>query len=230
MLSADRNRVGRFAGKLTLSYLAAPCLAVLLTGCMGGPIAQQIAQSVAMRSLDKSTSDAYDNYLLKQDEASRSLPLKDTEPDEYWASFVTSGFSTVETVKEPLPDYRQASINPPSSSGQGMSDVSASLPADSKSQAPLVQSKLVRVELWNLLIGDEKRSILEKARLMGATGLPPTTEWPHWQLATGAPVGDRQQPITFLIPPDFGRVKSGDYAVVEVAGAGELNVARYPGH
>jgi hypothetical protein len=225
MLAAERERIGHFAGKLFV-----PCIAVLLTGCMGGPIAQQIAQSIAMRSLDKTTSDAYDNYLLKQDEASRSLPLKDTEPDQYWASFVTSGFSTVETVKEPLPDYRQASINKPSTAELPIANDPAVAEVDSKAQAALVQSKLVRVELWNLLIGDEKRSILEKARLMGASGVPPTTEWPHWQLATGAPVGDHQQPITFLIPPDFGRVKSGDYAVVEVAGAGELNVARYPGH
>ncbi|ADQ84786.1 hypothetical protein [Methylovorus sp. MP688] len=225
MLAANREHIGRFAGKLI-----APCLALWLTGCMGGPIAQQIAQSVAMRSLDKTTSDAYDNYLLKQDEASRSLPLKDTEPDPYWASFVTSGFSTVETVKEPLPDYRQASTNTPSAPDQAMANGATAAELDSKTQAALVQSKLVRVELWNLLIGDEKRSILEKARLMGAAGLPPTTEWPRWQLATGAPVGDNHQPITFLIPPDFGRMKSGDYAVVEVAGAGELNVARYPGH
>lgn len=225
MLAADRDPTGRYAGKLIASGLA-----MLLTGCMGGPIAQQIAQSVAMRSLDKTTSDAYDNYLLKQDEGSRSLPLKDTEPDEYWASFVTSGFSTVETVKEPLPDYRQASINTPSAPDQAAKNDAAPAEFSSPTQAALVQSKLVRVELWNLLIGDEKRSILEKARLMGATGIPPTTEWPRWQLATGAPVGDRQQPITFLIPPDFGRMKSGDYAVVEVAGAGELNVARYPGH
>lgn len=217
--------MGRLAGKLIL-----PGLALLLTGCMGGPIAQQIAQSIAMRGLDKTTSDAYDNYLLKQDEASRSLPLKDTEPDEYWASFVTSGFSTVETVKEPLPDYRQASIKTQSSPDQAAAYEATTTELDGKTQAALVQSKLVRVELWNLLIGDEKRSILEKARLMGAEGVPPTTEWPHWQLATGAPVGDHHQPITFLIPPDFGRMKSGDYAVVEVAGAGELNVARYASH
>jgi len=217
--------MGRLAGKLVL-----PGLVLLLTGCMGGPIAQQIAQSIAMRSLDKTTSDAYDNYLLKQDEASRSLPLKDTEPDEYWASFVTSGFSTVETVKEPLPDYRQASINTPSASGQVIANDTTPAEPDSKMQAAVMQSKLVRVELWNLLIGDEKRSILEKARLMGAESVPPTTEWQHWQLATGAPVGDHHQPITFLIPPDFGRMKSGDYAVVEVAGAGELNVARYASH
>lgn len=221
MLAADRD---------VALKLFVPGLALLLTGCMGGPIAQQLAQSIAMRSLDKTTSDAYDNYLLKQDEASRSLPLQDTEPDEYWASFVTSGFSTLETVKEPLPDYRQASINTPSTPVPDRTIEPPSIVPDSKTQAALVQSKLVRVELWNLLIGDEKRSILEKARLMGAAGIPPTTEWSQWQLATGAPVGDRQQPITFLIPPDFGRMKSGDYAVVEVAGTGDLNVARYPGH
>ena len=33
--------------------------------------------------------------------------------------------------------------------------------------------------------------------------------------------------ITFLIPPEFGKLPSGTLAVVELAGPGDLNIARY---
>ncbi|MDO9366715.1 MAG: hypothetical protein Q7T58_10360 [Methylotenera sp.] len=48
------------------------------------------------------------------------------------------------------------------------------------------ESKLVSVEVWNLLIGDEKQSVFEKAKLQGSTIIPPKEEWSQWQIAVGA--------------------------------------------
>lgn len=179
---------------------------IALTGCLGGSIAQQVASSLAMRVADKITSDAIDAHQRKSEEERRNVVLKDTVPDEYWGAFVTSGFSTVSPVTEPLP---------------------ADMPAADPAVAPQA-TRLARVEIWNLLIGEEKRSVLEKARRSGSSDLPPQSEWKHWQVATGALEGEKNKPIIFLIPPTFGRINSGEQAVVEMANLGELNVARYP--
>jgi len=84
----------------------------------------------------------------------------------------------------------------------------------------------VRVELFNLLIGDEKNAIYENARLIGASNLPQKREWQSWNVATGV-VENSKNIITFLIPPEFGKLPSGAVAIVELAGPGDLNVARY---
>ncbi|MBC7755703.1 MAG: hypothetical protein H7Z20_03500 [Bdellovibrio sp.] len=89
---------------------------------------------------------------------------------------------------------------------------------------------LVRVELFNLLIGDEKNAVFEKARLLGAISLPKKREWQHWGVGTGAFKQEGQNDkkiITFLIPPEFGKLPSGSITMVELASPGELNVARY---
>lgn len=85
---------------------------------------------------------------------------------------------------------------------------------------------LVRVEVLNLLAAEEKQAIYEKARLLGALNLPQAQEWKLWRVATGRTEHD-QKLITFLIPPQFGKLPSGAKAMVELAGKGDLNVARY---
>jgi hypothetical protein len=84
----------------------------------------------------------------------------------------------------------------------------------------------VRVELFNLLIGDEKNAVYEQARLMGSTSLPQKREWALWRVGTGA-IQENKKTITFLIPPQFGKLPSGAITMVELASPGELNVARY---
>ncbi|PPD15197.1 MAG: hypothetical protein CTY27_05815, partial [Methylotenera sp.] len=84
-------------------------------------------------------------------------------------------------------------------------------------------------------------------QLLGATSLPKPREWKLWQVATGkikaeanhskvkhsevnqseATLKQNQQLITFLIPPEFGKLPSGSLTLVEIANAGELNIARY---
>lgn len=101
--------------------------------------------------------------------------------------------------------------------------------------AVVQSSQLVRVELFNLLIGEEKNAVYEQARLIGATSLPQKREWALWRVATGLiqdnylQIGNnsKKKPITFLIPPQFGKLPSGAITMVELAGPGELNIVRY---
>lgn len=196
----------------SLYKIKTPILALALltlSGCMGGPIAQQLASSIIMRAADKAVSNSIENNIRAQEEAERNKPLPDKVPDEYWAAFLTAGFAEANPIVEPLPQQ----INQ----------------ASTEKTAPTVQvSQLVRVELWNVMLGEEKQSILEKARLMGATTLPPKDEWSKWKVATGAIADGEEKPLIFLIPPGFGRVSSGQHAVVEMTALGELHVARYP--
>jgi hypothetical protein len=99
--------------------------------------------------------------------------------------------------------------------------------AEAEAMADVIQSsQLVRVELFNLLIGDEKNAVYEQARLMGSTSLPQKREWALWRVGTGA-IQENKKTITFLIPPQFGKLPSGAITMVELASPGELNVARY---
>jgi hypothetical protein len=189
-----------------MRWLIMALASATLAGCMGGSIAQQLASSLAIRAADKITSNAIEAQQRKNEEERRKVVLKGTAPDEYWGAFVTSRFSTISPVSEPLP---------------------ANIAAENKTAAPQA-TRLVRVEIWNLLVGEEKHSVLEKARRLGTSDLPPQSEWKRWQVATGGLEGDKNKPITFLIPPEFGRISSGGRAVVEMAELGDLNVARYP--
>ena len=185
---------------------------MLLSGCLGGSIGVQIARSILLQGADKVTANMIDAQERKDEFARHNAVLKDTEPDEYWAAFVTSRFSQQQPAAAPLhQDYRVAEY-------QAVPAISSTIEA----------SRLVRVEMWNLLIGDEKRSVLEKARLLGSSTLPPPAEWQHWQVATGTMSGEHSSPITFLIPPEFGKLASGGFALVEIASTGGLHIARYP--
>lgn len=187
---------------------AIACL--LLCGCLGGSVAQQLASSLAMHAADRITASAIENYENKTEAERRNGVLQDTSPDPYWAAFVTSGFNQVIPITEAPP---QSALQP------------ASQPQIK--QEKFKATPLVRVEIWNQLVGEEKLAFLEKARLQGATNLPPKQEWHRWQVATGAVASDKDKLLLFLIPPDFGRIASGELAVVEMFEAGEVSYARY---
>jgi len=193
--------------KLQILVLATSCIS--LSSCVGASIGQQLAQSVIMRATDTAVSNAMDAQERQQAEAQRNIVLKDTVPDEYWGAFITSNFATITPKVEPLPELPK------------------NAPLDNVQTPKLSASRLVSVEVWSLMLGDEKNSVLQKAQLMGATMLPPSNKWQYWQVATGAIQDSAKQPIVFLIPPELGRLRSGERAVVEMAGTGELNVARY---
>ncbi len=200
--------------------------AVSLSGCVGGPIAQQIVSSLLMRGADKVINNAYE---AQEREAERNTALKDTPPDPYRHAFITSGFNTITPNVEALP----ASVNAIDGTALMASEDDTTKPTSASASdsannnlASVQVTRLVHVEIWNLVLGDEKNLLLEKARLLGVE-VPPKAEWRRWKVATGALVSAKNKPITFLIPPEFGRIGSGDRAVVEMVELDLLHVARY---
>ena len=125
-------------------------------------------------------------------------------PDAMWMALATTKFDTVNPNLQPT-----NSVEP--------------------KEAPiqiLQASSLVRVQLFSLLIGEEKEAVFTQARALGSLNLPPHREWPSWHVATGM-IENEKALITFLIPPTFGKLASGTFTVVELASPGELNIARY---
>ena len=211
--------------------------ALLLSSCLGGSIAQQIVSTIATRVADRAiasamdvqdgpsnrkpsnayTNNSYANNTVTNNTASSSnnkgqaknTALQNAPPDPYQTAFMNMAFEPAKAVSEPIPSQIQ--------------EVETRIAISDGNQ-------LVRVELFNLLIGDEKNAVYEKARLMGAASLPKQREWQRWGVGTGAFKIDGQNDkkiITFLIPPEFGKLPSGSITMVELASPGELNVVRY---
>ncbi len=195
---------------------------ISLSGCVGGPLAHQIVTSLLTRGADKIINKTYEAKLREEE---RNRKLEDTLPDPYRYAFITSGFNTISPVVEPLPASAGAIDG---TALMATEDDAAVLTTASTSNhlAPAQVTRLAHVEIWNLIVGDEKNLLLEKARLLGAD-VPPREEWQRWKVATGALVSDRNKPITFLIPPEFGRINSGGRAVVEMAELSQIHVVRY---
>ena len=214
------------------SALLASCL--LLSACLGGSIAQQIASSIITNAADKvaeQASNAYDAYQVKAEQERRNVKLEDMAPDPYWNSFVTSGFdSTSQSASQLSGTLDPALANRAKWQWSKEESLPASYLEEAEADAKPESSHLVKVEVWNLLIGTEKISALQKAQKLGSTQLPLESDWTRWQVATGALESDRKTAITFLIPPDYGKLISGEQAYVEIAEVGGLHIARYPGN
>lgn len=187
---------------------------LLLTGCLGGTVAQQIARSIATSIADKAVENALDVEEKKAQvrQPSINAMLYNPTPDPYRNAMLNMEFAPLKAITEPLPEY----------------------PTELE-ETPIVVLKtnpLVQVELFNLLIGDEKIAVLEKARLQGSLNLPDRTEWSEWQVATGKIQSEHiaSEMIMFLLPPEFGKLPSGTVATVELATAGDLSIARYKSH
>ena len=192
----------------TIKWLGLGLIGTLLSGCLGGTIAQQVARSILMQGADKITANAIEAHELKEKIAAQNAPLKNGVPNEYQLAFWNSGFENIKPVIEPLPDVE---------------------PVNAVKTLPIIkENQLIQVEIWSFLVGDEKQHILEKARMQGATSIPPKSEWQQWQLAVGEAKERKQAMITFLIPPEIGKMHSGNTAFVEISSVGEMNVARYP--
>lgn len=190
---------------------ALPLLAALLvSGCFGGTVAQQLARSLFMHGADKATAAAVEAHERNENNASRYLVPNNTKLDDYQIAFLRSGFEVIRPKVESLPTTR----------------LEAELP-----EKMIRESKLVNVEVWSLLIGDEKKSLLQKAMIQGSQLLSPEQDWPVWQVAIGESVDfknrKKHEPIIFLIPPDIVKIRTGGKALVELPNNGELNIARY---
>ncbi len=229
---------------IILRYIGVISATFLLSGCLGGSIATQIVGSIATRMADKAIANAMDvqdgpsnrkphnsatnNYAnntltsntansnnkgLTKNAPLQAAPQSTYQQDPYQVAFMNAAFEPVKAVSEPIPQQQAEETETHVAITEG--------------------NQLVRVELFNLLIGEEKNAVYEKARLLGATSLPKQREWQRWGVGTGAFAIDGQNDkkiITFLIPPEFGKLPSGSIAMVELASPGELNVARYKGN
>ena len=265
----------------------------MLSGCLGGTVAQQVARSIATSMADSAVANAMDvqeleqqdryalqrktlgventvsknnaisqqniglqpNSSFQQNNDLQNLALqnaiiqnttvlntfKNTPQDPYKVAFVSARFNELKPTLEPLPEQLtedESAIAAPIAMPENNHILQGN---------ELIQNHLVQVELFNLLIGEEKAAVYTKAQLLGATSLPKQREWKLWRVATGViknnaektnPIKsvtlkkpsnatDSPQIITFLIPPEFGRLPSGGMALVEIASPGELNIARY---
>lgn len=188
------------------------CASLLMTGCLGGTVAQQIARSIATSVADN----AIDNAMEANEKSARAKQpsinalLYNPTPDPYRNAMLNMEFAPIKAVTEPLPNYPAEQ--------------------DETTIVILKTNPLVQVELFNLLIGEEKLSVLEKARLQGSLNIPDKSEWSEWQVATGKIQSDNHHTsdmIMFLLPPEFGKLPSGTVATVELANAGEISIARY---
>jgi hypothetical protein len=200
------SRLNHWLKYIVLMALAAP----LLTGCFGGTIAQQLARSLFMHGADKATAAAVDAHERNEKRAAQYMVPNNKKLDDYQIAFLRSGFEVIQPQIESLPQIETQT--------------------DATSHS-LNASRLVNVEVWSLLIGDEKQNLLEKSRLQGSQLIPPKEEWPTWHVAIGAAddfkTSSSSKPILFLIPPDIGKMRSGSKALVELPNNGELSIARY---
>lgn len=128
--------------------------------------------------------------------------LTESAPDAYWSSFISAGFRTLEPQIEALPD--------------------AETVADT---AKIQASALHQVEVWNRLIGAEKMAVLERAFDAGNPYLPAPSEWDATGVASGADANGRV--VTFLVPPAFGQLISGQQVTVELGEANTPGIMRY---
>ncbi len=242
--------------KYISKYIALFACSMLLAGCLGGTIAQQIARSIATSVADKAMARAMDvdedqpysnrkpsntntqtAYAPTTQSSSLPQPYKPANSPANAKQDVAKQQSAQHQLNQQ--NMQQAQADPyriaiantafEELKPQDLKPIAEPLPTEAESEniVEVIQSsQLVRVELFNLLIGDEKNAVYEQARLMGATSLPKQREWALWRVATGA-IQDNKKPITFLIPPEFGKLPSGAVTMVELASPGELNVARY---
>ena len=208
----------------------------LLSGCLGGTIAQQIVRSIATKVADKAIASAMDVQDGPSNRKTTNAYASNFNNTNSSFNNTTSSYKNTILAKQPTlatePDpYKVAFVN---AAFEPVQPIAEALPAESEqveTRMNMMQgNQLVRVELFNLLIGDEKNAIYERARQLGATGLPQKREWQSWGVGMGTIKNEtdkNKKIITFLIPPEFGKLPSGATAVVELASPGELNVARY---
>jgi hypothetical protein len=247
-------------------YITVIAIGFMLSGCLGGTVAQQIVRSIATSVADKAMAramDVEDGPSNRNTSASNSqVSAASTESSMVNSSSLLKPYQPTNTLNQAQIDKNLAKQNQEKFNAVKRSieiaqanpyniaiantafeelkpvelkPIEEPLPTDAantENPIKVIQSsQLVAVELFNLLIGEEKNAVYEQARLMGSISLPPKREWQHWSVATGVIKSSHNYPdkkiITFLIPPELGKLPSGAVTMVELASPGELNVARY---
>ena len=237
---------------IIFKYITTIAAIFLLSGCLGGSIATQIVSTIATKMADRAIANAMD----VQDGPSNRRQTNTYNSNSYKTADNLSANKNIDLAKNnnlvrnnplnntknstlhasPISPNQAAMINMAFERMKPVQETSASQPSplqveEIETRVAIIEGNpLVRVELFNLLIGDEKNAVFENARMLGAINLPKQREWQHWGVGTGAFLQDGENAkkiITFLIPPEFGKLPSGSITMVELASAGELNVARY---
>lgn len=178
--------------------------ALMLTGCMGGTIAQQVARSVAMQVADKALDHALDEPKPQGPGITNNLMMS-SSLDPYQMAFLQAELPTLPAIPETPPPPPQ--------------------PEPGASATPIV-TRLATVQVWSVLLGDEKRSLLENIRDLKIAPLPPEQAWDRWQLAEGGIPGESNRSLLILVPPELGKLRSGDHAVIELGMANGFYIAR----
>lgn len=186
-----------------LRFCVACAIAGTLQGCMGGPIARQIASSLAMQVADRVAGHILDQpEPVQQGQTNRLLINNNLDPSQ-------QAFLRAELRVPEMPPAQPAP---------------APKPEPGASAAPVV-SRLETVEIWGLIIGEEKHEMLTSMRELGMSITPAESEWERWQLAEGGAAELQEGRLLILIPPELGKMRSGDHAVIEIASGG-LHIAR----
>ncbi|MDR2219253.1 MAG: hypothetical protein LBE24_01585 [Methylobacillus sp.] len=242
-----------------LKSLVGLLAALLLSGCAGGMVAKQLAQSLATHAADAVIEQAIENSEPKLPEGTslvNSLIVPEgvaastqTTPSTQYVPFLqeagnsplgnTSQNSAPEaskpmTLADMDPDLVAFLTTPlitsvPSEPQEVMTanpdqDTGEVAPRNPAPNAEARISKLVTMEIWGLILGDEKHSTFETIRQLNIMPLPPEQQWDQWQLAEGGMSGT-ERPMLILIPPAIGKVRSGDLTVVEVGSVNGIYVA-----
>lgn len=196
-------------GANSLKQLAGLLLATwLLSGCAGGPIARQLAQSLAMQVADNAVERALQQSAPVPQQKKTNQLLVGQGIDPYQAAFLRA------QLKTPASPVVQNDLPPPQS--------------EEHRPAPAAEpeiTQLATLEVWGLVIGPEKHSMFETIRDLGIVALPPESQWDTWQLAEGGQPG-AERPMLILVPPEIGKIKSGDLAVVEIGTTDGFYVAK----
>ena len=118
---------------------------------------------------------------LIQDNAS-NIAAQQIENDPYKLAIANTAFEKVDASVAALPSAQSQLIT-------------TAKHENINAPAGIKTNQLVRVELFNVLIGSEKAAIYEKARLVGATQLPNARDWAYWQVAIGEIKGEIKSAI-----------------------------------
>ncbi|MFV1921449.1 MAG: hypothetical protein ACMZ63_02410 [Methylotenera sp.] len=184
-------------------YLIIAVSTLLLTGCLGGTMAQQIARSIATSVADNAIANAMDVNEDTQAKPKQSIALEDRQASDLALVISRTSFKKAEIQSQ-----------------------NNALEANEKETHIMRSSALVHVKVFNIVIGKEKNTYFEHAKLAGALNLPQQEEWHLWQVATGEIIHVKT-PITFIVPPNLGKPISGTTTIVELANIGGINIARY---
>jgi hypothetical protein len=174
----------------------------LLSGCLGGPVAVQIARSIATNIADKSVAKAMDvDEKPNVTQPAINQVLLNNGNDPYMNAVLD-----MEIVK---PTIEQEPI------------------AITEASLVLESNPMVKVEFYNLLTGVEKNALVGKAQTINKEAFLDSNA-NLWNVGVGAIKNSHHtQEVIFLIPPEFGKPASGSTATVEINTKSQINIARY---